>query len=306
MPIPADPEEPTGPGAQSAVAGGVPDADGALADPAGTPADTGRNRSSRAWLREILLIAVFYFVYQFIRGLADLGARNRAFRHANWVVSAEKALHIFVEQPIQEALLPLGWLITIANTYYGSLHFVATGGILAWLFFFRHEHYRRARTILAVMTLTAMVSFIAFPLAPPRLLSCNDGIPAASPAGPTIGKCFEDTLHEAGGAFSYQSPVAKAVANPYAAMPSLHFGWSLWCALMLWWFSRNRVAKALGIAHAGMTLFVIVVTANHYLLDAVGGLAVAVFAIQVTGWWENRRSARRAASTQPAGDLVSA
>lgn len=75
---------------------------------------------------------------------------------------------------------------------------------------------------------------------------------------------------------------------------------------MLWWFSRNRVAKALGIAHAGMTLFVIVVTANHYLLDAVGGLAVAVFAIQVTGWWENRRSARRAAGTQPAGDLVSA
>ncbi|MCB0954941.1 MAG: hypothetical protein KDB06_07950, partial [Ilumatobacter sp.] len=104
MPIPADPDEPSGPGGTETST-----------EPA--PADaTQRTRASHAWLREILLIAVFYFVYQFIRGLADLGARNRAFRHANWVVSAEKTLHIFVEQPIQEALLPLGWLITIANT----------------------------------------------------------------------------------------------------------------------------------------------------------------------------------------------
>ena len=245
-------------------------------------------RPSYAWLREVLLIAAFYFVYQFVRGLADLGARNRAFRNANLIVNMEKALHMFVEQPFQQALLHYDWLITVSNTYYGTLHFFATGGILAWLFFFRHGEYRRAGNILAVMTLTAMVVFIAFPLAPPRLLSCNDGIPATSPHGPTIGKCFKDTLHEAGGAFSYQSPVAKAVANPYAAMPSLHFGWSLWCGLMLWWFGRRKILRVLAITHVLLTVFVIVVTANHYLLDAVGGLIVALFAIRISALFERR------------------
>lgn len=263
-----------------------------------------KGRFEYAWLREVLIIAGCYFAYQFIRGLADLGARSRAYRHANRIVDLEKSMGIFVEQSIQQALLPIEWLITLSNTYYGGMHFGFTIGILAWLFFFRHEHYRRGRNVLAIMTLTAMVIFIVFPLAPPRLSTCNDGIPASGPEGPTIGKCFVDTLHVGGGPMSYQSPVAKAVANPYAAMPSLHFGWSAWCGLMLWWHAKRRIMGVLGVTHALITLFVIVVTGNHYILDAVGGAIVLGWGVVAAGWLERRRSA--STSTAPVGDLVAA
>lgn len=227
-----------------------------------------------AWVRELIIVIGFYNVYQVVRGQADVGARARAFRNARWIVDAERATHLFVEHSIQQAAVSTRWVVTFANTYYGTVHFAATGGILLWLFFRRHHHYRRMRNTLAATTLLGLVTFLSFPLAPPRMLPCNNSIPAAGQGPITLGECFVDTLHTAGGVWSYESPIAKAIANQFAAMPSLHFGWSLWCAVALVSYARTRTVRALGVAHTSITLFAIVITANHYLFDAVGGALV--------------------------------
>lgn len=254
-----------------------------------------------AWLREILIVIGFYNVYQVVRGQADVGARARAFRNARWVIEAQQSVGLFVEQAVQSAILGTSWLVSFANTYYGTVHFAATAGILVWLFFRRHHHYRRLRNTLALMTLLGLLTFLVFPLAPPRMLPCNESVPVAGSGTVALGECFVDTLKSAGGVWSYQSPVAKAIANQFAAMPSLHFGWSLWCATALWTHARRRAVRALGPVHACLTLAVIVVTANHYLLDAVGGLAVFALAR-----WIAHRIERRSAgpAEEPAAHVV--
>lgn len=249
-----------------------------------------------AWLRELLIVIGVYNVYQVIRGQADVGARARAFRHAQWIVEAEQATFTFIEQGLQQAVLGVDWLVTASNTYYGTVHFIATGGVLLWLFLRRHDHYRFMRNTLGLMTLIGLITFLAFPLAPPRMLPCNESIPAAAPGEALLGECFVDTLHSAGGVWSYESPIAKAIANQFAAMPSLHFGWSLWCGLGLFAYARRRWVRTLGVLHPTITLFVIMVTGNHYLLDAVGGALVYLAARTLSS-----RFTRRSASP-PSGD----
>lgn len=276
-------------------AGTAPTGAGVLPDVALRPEEVVSLPARRfAWLRELLIVIGVYNVYQVVRGQADVGARARAFRHARWIVEAEQATYTFVEQGIQRAVLGIDWLVTASNTYYGTVHFAATGGVLLWLFFRRHDHYRFMRNTLGAMTLLGLVTFLAFPLAPPRMLPCNESIPATAQGAALIGECFVDTLRNAGGVWSYESPIAKAIANQFAAMPSLHFGWSLWCGLGLFTYARRRWVRALGILHPTITVFVIVVTGNHYLLDAVGGAVVYAAARYIA-----RRITRRSAS-QPA------
>lgn len=234
--------------------------------------------SRLAWLRELVIVIGVYNIYQVVRGQADLGARSRAFRHARWIIEAERATFTLIEHGLQQAVLRTRWLVTVTNTYYGTVHFAATGGILLWLFLRRHRNYRRLRNTLGLMTLLGLVTFLLFPLAPPRMMPCNDSIPAAVGGGEVLGKCIVDTLREQGGVWSYESPVAKAIANQFAAMPSLHFGWSLWCGLALFTHARRRWVRILGLLHPTITLFVIMVTGNHYLLDAAGGAIVYLLA----------------------------
>ncbi|HQV57640.1 MAG TPA: phosphatase PAP2 family protein [Ilumatobacteraceae bacterium] len=259
-------------------------------------------------LREVVLVVAFYYVYQTIRSVANhSGVERRAFANASLIVDAEKWLHIFVEQPIQQAFLGARWFLKFWNIYYGTLHFAITAGLLIWVFLKRPESYRRMRNLLGATTGLALIGYWSFPLAPPRMIACNDSIPVPSAgAGPTVGKCFVDTLDRYGGLWSYQSPVAKAVANPFAAMPSLHFGWALWCGIVFALLARHGWSRAFAVLYPLITLFAIVVTANHYLLDAAGGALVLLGGVGVTHLLERnsmrralRRSAKRQARLQP-------
>ncbi|MFZ4720443.1 MAG: phosphatase PAP2 family protein [Ilumatobacteraceae bacterium] len=246
------------------------------------------------WLRETAIVLGFYYVYQTIRSLADHGITSRAYRNARLLVQWERNLWIFHEQTIQQAFLGSYWFIRVMNVYYGTLHFVITVGLLIWMYRKRHAGYTKMRNLLGLTTALALIGYWAFPLAPPRLYKCNDNIPVPGPDGFTIGRCFVDTLDKVGGLWSYHSPVAKAVANQYAAMPSLHFAWSVWCGIVLFRYGNHRVARALGILYPALTLFAIVVTANHYFLDAVGGAIVIGAAAWILGAIDRRRAARAA------------
>jgi len=256
------------------------------------------------WLRETAIVFGFYYVYQTIRSLADTGnSKSRAYSNARWLVEVEKTLSIFHEQSIQQVFLGAHWFMRIINIYYGTLHFVITAGLLVWLYVRRHDAYRRMRNLLGLTTGLAIIGYWSFPLAPPRLyLECDGNIPVMGPEGGLVRPaCFVDTLDKIGGLWSYHSPVAKAVANQYAAMPSLHFGWALWCGFVFFRYAQHRWVRACGFLYPALTLFAIVVTANHYFLDAAGGTVLLLSALGVLRL-SNRRQARRAADATSHAD----
>lgn len=220
------------------------------------------SRSRLRWWREILYIGVFYAVYSAVRN-AGTGADSvgAAFDNAKDDIEIERTLGLYHEESIQEAFLGQRWFIKACNIFYGSFHFVVTAAALVWCFRRRPDRYPLWRNTLAATTGLALIGFAFFPLMPPRLLPASYG--------------YVDTLARIGGLWSFESGAMKAVSNQYAAMPSLHFGWSTWCALVLWPAATGRRwAQALLVAYPLVTLFAIVVTGNHFWLDAAGGAAV--------------------------------
>jgi len=134
------------------------------------------------------------------------------------------------------------------------------------------DDYPRWRNTLGCATAIALIGFALFPLMPPRLLPDHcDGPPALSCKGEFK---FEDTLEKDPAFWSFNSGAVNKISNQYAAMPSVHCAWALWCACALVPRLRRRWAKALAAFYPVCTVTAIVVTANHYLLDAVAGFAV--------------------------------
>jgi len=122
--------------------------------------------------------------------------------------------------------------------------------------------------MLAVTTASALIGFALYPLMPPRLLSnCASQYGACEP-----GHNYVDTLVDPGGLWSFESGTMEAISNQYAAMPSLHVAWSVWCMIGLYPVLKRRSTRAVIAGYPLLTLFSIVVTANHYWIDAVGGL----------------------------------
>ncbi len=209
----------------------------------------------------MVYILAFYTVYTGIRNYgvaADSGAE--AFRHAKQVIRAQRLLGIYHEETIQDWFLPWRGFISFWNVFYGTAHFVVTVAVLVYLFKRMSERYPLWRNTLACTTALALLGFAFYPLMPPRLLPPGYG--------------FVDTLRVVGGLWSFESGAVAKVSNQYAAMPSLHFAWSSWCTLVLAPALRSRWSRAAVVAYPFLTLFAIVVTANHFVLDAVGGAAV--------------------------------
>jgi len=234
------------------------------------------------WWKEAALVAVFYLVYSFARnrfgshrveiGEEPLHAFNNALRIIDW----EKAIGIFHEQQIQAWFLDFSIFLQFWNTFYGTAHFVVTAAAFIWLYRARPRLFPLWRNVLGATTALAIIGFSLFPLMPPRLLDAGDLYGGArleaeqgiEPFG------FVDTLEVNGGPWSFDSGAMQKVSNQYAAMPSLHVAWSVWSALVMWQLTRRRWARALIVSYPVLTLFGIVVTANHFFLDAVGGLAI--------------------------------
>jgi hypothetical protein len=229
---------------------------------------TSARASGLRWWKELLFVGCFYGVYTIIRdefGSASVGATH-ALHNAEHIIRIEQWFGIFHEQQIQHWFLQWPNLIRLLNLYYGSLHFIVP--IVALLLLFRRwpEDYRLWRNTLAATTALALIGFSLFPLMPPRLLcDCTYG------AGPGFHYGFVDTLARYGGSWSFDSGAMKDVSNQYAAMPSLHIAWSLWCACVLVPRLRHRWSRVLAALYPLLTLLAVVVTGNHYFLDAVGG-----------------------------------
>ncbi len=269
-----------------------------------------QTRARLPWLREAIVLAVVYVVYGLVRnrfGSAHLhgdDAPLHAFNNAVRVIHLEKTLGLFHEQTIQRWFLGTPF-IAFFNIFYGTAHFVVTLGVLIWLFVRRHHVFARWRTTLVATTVVALFGFALFPLMPPRLVNTP---PSQSRYGggqlaidrhlPNYG--FVDTLRDGDGLWSFDSQGMDDISNQYAAMPSLHIGWSLWCMLVLWRFSRRRISRLIGLAYPVLTLIAIVATANHFIIDAAGGIAIVVVGSLVAHLVERvQRNQAAAANAEP-------
>jgi hypothetical protein len=228
------------------------------------------------WWHEVVLVLAFYAVYTAVRNRFGSAAvlPEHAFENARRIIDLESHLGLFFEARLQQMV---DWhpFLVFWNTWYGTLHFVVTIGTLVLLFRWFPAAYRRARNILATTTSLALVGYSLFPLMPPRLLcDCAFG---SGPEGAPYG--FVDTLARHGGLWTFGSTPVQAVSNQYAAMPSLHVAWALWCVATLWPVlgglrpRRRRAWRGVLVGYAGCTGFAIIVTGNHFWLDVVGGAA---------------------------------
>ncbi len=246
------------------------------------------------WWFEIAFAATFYAVYSAVRNQFGSEAVNpaSALRNADRVIDFQLALKLYHEETIQDWFEGSDWFFTFWNMWYGYPHFVVTLGVMVWLYRRHPVRYRRWRSALAATTGLALIGFATFPLMPPRLL--GDCGPYG---GCQEGHRFVDTLAEFGGTWSFDSGAVQDLSNQYAAMPSLHIGWAAWCLLAAYPVVLRRRSKAALVAYPFATLFAIVVTANHYWIDAIGGLIVLGAGCVVSGWVLERIDAWR--STRP-------
>lgn len=253
------------------------------------------------WWREVAYVVVFYGIYSLVRnkfGSASVD-EQAAFDNALAIMDVQRSLGLFVEPTIQGWFVDATVFLKFWNVFYGSFHFLVTGGALIWLFWKFPQNYRFWRTALLCTTAFALVGFASYPLMPPRLLcDCPFG------SGEDFG--FVDTLKVHGGLWSFDSGPMSKISNQYAAMPSLHFGWALWSYLALRRCFATRWARMLLASYPWLTLFAIIVTANHYWLDAVGGAVVLAAGMALAALWvqalRRRDAARVPVGQQPADD----
>ncbi len=221
------------------------------------------DRGPKDWrsLLEIGVVVGLYLLYTQVR-LAVRHHELEAFHNATEVVQAEQALGIFSELDLQRFAMHNESVIRVLDRYYATAHFPVTVAVLAWAFV-RHRatSYPLLRFLLVSVTLVAMGVHVLYPLAPPRMLTHLGFVDTLAVYGPRV----------------YSTDMARSVANQFAAMPSLHFGWAV---IVAWWVVctfRSRW-RHLAWLHPAITLFAITATANHYWLDSVIALLLVIAA----------------------------
>jgi hypothetical protein len=212
----------------------------------------------RHWrlLAEILFIVPAYAAYQLVRSAVG-GQAGTAFDNATRLIHLEKQLGIFHEASLQAYVLPRQWMVDSANYIYIYGHLPVIILVAFWLYSRHRDNYALFRNAFMISGLIALIGFTTVPLAPPRYM-------------PEFG--FVDTIIHAQSYYVLQNP---KIVNQYAAMPSLHFGWDLLVAVAIGTCTSKRWVRYVAVVLPFFTLSGIVLTANHYFLDAVAGALVA-------------------------------
>jgi hypothetical protein len=221
---------------------------------------------------EVATLAVLYAVYELVRGQGHATvAAARA--HTDWVVDVERHLHVFGERAVQRSVDALPGLPTLLGIAYIAMHFVGTAAFLVWLYRRHPERFALVRNTLIGATGVALAFYVLFPVAPPRLAALG----------------FVDTVSDSA-KVNLSSDLLGSLYNPFAAVPSLHFGYALLVGVTLAALARRPLLRALALGYPALMLFVIVATGNHFFFDAAAG-ALAVGAGYISASWVD--SARR-------------
>jgi len=231
------------------------------------------------WWVEALTIAWLCWVYDAINNLAPVRV-HAALAHASDILSIEQTLHIDPERSLDRWLAGHHTLGLLMSYYYDNAHFVVTLGLLGFVWWRRADIYRPVRNSLVLANVIAFAVFWLFPVAPPRVLPGFVDVVAASH---TVG--------------SWHTGALSSAANQYAAMPSLHIAWAVWCTLVVWRVCTRPWLRAVALAYPFLTAFAVLATGNHYVLDLFGGLLTIGASVAIVSLLERRRRAPRVRSS---------
>jgi membrane-associated phospholipid phosphatase len=231
-------------------------------------------------LIEFALILFVTLAYFLTRGLIR-GRESDAVEHANKLLTIERALHLDPEQAIQHFTLHHEWLVQFANNFYLYAHLPVLIAVAIWLYWWRPWAYPWFRNAFLISALFGLSIYVILPVAPPRFMPG-----------------FVDTMALYG--FNVDGSAAGPLYNPYAAMPSLHVGWSLLAGIALIACARSWWLKAAGIALPTLMTFAVIMTGNHYLLDIVAGAVVILVSLSLSALWTSWHTARAQTSRFPA------
>jgi membrane-associated phospholipid phosphatase len=241
------------------------------------------------WWVEALTIVWLCWVYDAITNLAPLRL-HAALGHGEGVLALERSLGIAPELSLDRWLRAHHTLALAISDYYDNAHFIVTLGLLGFIWWRRADIYRPLRNTLVLVNVIAFAVFLAYPVAPPRMLT-GDG--------------FSDIVASTHAFGSWHTGALASAANQLAAMPSLHMAWAGWCGLVLWRLSERVWVRALALIYPSMTALAVLATGNHYLLDVFAGLATLGLAMLVCGpvasRLEGRLRVRRARGNAQAG-----
>ncbi|MHB1469399.1 MAG: phosphatase PAP2 family protein [Solirubrobacteraceae bacterium] len=234
--------------------------------------------------RQLLLIAFLCWLYDM---LTELAPTRRALALANGraTLAFERSLGISPELSLDHWLAPQHALALALSDYYDNAHFIVTLGLVGWIWWRRSDVYVPLRDALVLINLVAFAVFLAYPVAPPRLLA---------------GSGFSDVVAATHAIGSWHTGSLAAAADQYAAMPSLHIAWAAWCAVAIWRVTRRWPLRAFGVVHVALTGFIVLATGNHYVLDVIAGLATAALCFGVVALLVRRRTASRATGAERA------
>jgi hypothetical protein len=230
-----------------------------------------RTRTRPRWWVELAIVAFGYGLYAITRMLMP-HRTGAAFAHAVRLLHIERAWHLAPEIGLN-ALVSSHRVLAVALDYhYATLHYVVTPAVLIWLVIAVPEKYRHARRVLVVATVIGLIGFWLAPVAPPRLLGDADG--------------FVDTMAQFAmyGWWSHDASAPRGLGgltNEYAAMPSLHVAWALWCGWQIAAYAKHRWVQIVGVVYPISTMFAVMATGNHFFFDVVAGVAVLLLAMYV-------------------------
>jgi PAP2 superfamily len=226
--------------------------------------------------RQLAIVLAAWFAYSLVRGLAH-GDASAAFQHARELIQIERGLHVFVEPSIQAWASGSHLLMDVSSWLYVNAQSSITIAALVYLYVRHNRSFYFVRNMFAIAMLVALVGYAVFPTAPPRFL-------------PEWG--FFDSVSDFTGVnVSHGSASMNALFNPYAAVPSMHVAFALMIGWPLATLSRTRLARVLWRLYPLLIAFVIVATANHFILDALLGALTAA----ASAW-----GARRLGELRPA------
>lgn len=217
-----------------------------------------------AW-RQVLILFTSFIAYDAIRILAS-GREEAAMENAQRLISGERLLNIYWEPWLQARASYFDAVIHFFNFFYSNAHLPATALILAWIYLYRHETFAYFRNVFLTINFVGLAIFTLVPVAPPRLVLTSGIVDTVY--------LYSDARVKPG--------VMGFVTNPYAAMPSLHLGYAIFLSVALWLLCRQRSVRVFAVVYSLLVLLAIVITGNHYFLDAVGGAFVVGFAFVAT------------------------
>ena len=234
------------------------------------------------FLLQLGIWLAFGLAYQLARGLADREPLA-AMANGRVVLDIERSLHMLVEPDLQRVVVESERVLDVVNWTYWLSQFPVIGLALLWIYLFRNEAFLRVRNWILAANLLGLVGYVLAPTAPPRFF-------------PEEG--FVDTLASSA-ALNHGSALVQLASNQYAAMPSLHAADALIVGFAMASLVRSRWAKLAWTLWPTWVWFSVMATGNHFWLDILAGVGVAVLARTMLAWAESRRTGVAAAVSPP-------